>query len=193
MASFASGLAPGNYRLAVSASVADAAGNTLVGTSTTGFIIYDANSPDTDGDGLPDSLELILGLDPGLIDSDGDGIPDGLEDFDGDMVGNAMEIALGLDPTNPDSNGNGIPDGLEDEDRDGLGLAAEVAAGTSRTSYDTDGDGYPDGTELETGIGTDPLNAGSVPALFAAYGTHHQTGPLLGFMAQCGRERRPII
>lgn len=175
VASFASGLAPGDYRLAVSASVADAAGNTLVATSTTGFIIYDANSPDTDGDGLPDSLELILGLDPGLIDSDGDGIPDGLEDFDGDMVGNAMEIALGLDPTNPDSNGNGIPDGLEDEDRDGLGLAAEVAAGTSPTSYDTDGDGYPDGTELETGIGTDPLNAGSVPALFAAYGTHHQT------------------
>jgi hypothetical protein len=35
--------------------------------------------PDTDGDGLPDSAELIVGTNPNNPDSDGDGIPDGVE------------------------------------------------------------------------------------------------------------------
>ena len=46
---------------------------------------------DTDGDGLCDEDELIIGTNPYLADTDGDGYPDGLE------------LALGSDPLNPKS------------------------------------------------------------------------------------------
>jgi hypothetical protein len=49
---------------------------------------------DSDGDGLCDSDELIIGTNPFLADTDGDGYPDGLE------------LRLGSDPLNPKS----IPD-----------------------------------------------------------------------------------
>jgi hypothetical protein len=49
---------------------------------------------DSDGDGLCDDDELIIGTSPYLADSDGDGYPDGLE------------LALGSDPLDPRS----IPD-----------------------------------------------------------------------------------
>ena len=41
---------------------------------------------DSDGDGLPDRKEAIMGLDPNNPDTDGDGIPDGLDDANGDGV-----------------------------------------------------------------------------------------------------------
>ncbi len=46
---------------------------------------------DTDGDGICDDDELIIGTSPYLADSDGDGYPDGLE------------LALGSDPLDPKS------------------------------------------------------------------------------------------
>ena len=49
---------------------------------------------DSDGDGICDADELLLGTNPYLADSDGDGYPDGLE------------LALGSDPLDPKS----IPD-----------------------------------------------------------------------------------
>jgi len=49
---------------------------------------------DSDGDGIPDDLERLLGTDPFNADTDGDGYPDGLE------------VALGSDPLDP----NSIPD-----------------------------------------------------------------------------------
>jgi len=49
---------------------------------------------DSDGDGVRDADELIIGTNPYLADSDGDGYPDGLE------------LALGSDPLDPKS----IPD-----------------------------------------------------------------------------------
>lgn len=42
--------------------------------------------PDTDGDGLPDEVEVLYGTDPLQADTDGDGVPDGLE------------VSLGTDP-----------------------------------------------------------------------------------------------
>jgi Bacterial TSP3 repeat len=78
---------------------------------------------DTDGDGIPNYRELMLGLNPNAIDSNGDGIPDGVSlgmgldgastDQDGDGVSNAAEIANGTDPFRADSDGDGVPDGSD--------------------------------------------------------------------------------
>jgi hypothetical protein len=43
-----------------------------------------SSNRDSDSDGLPDSKEADLGLDPNNPDTDGDGIPDGLDDANGD-------------------------------------------------------------------------------------------------------------
>ena len=72
---------------------------------------------DTDGDGLTQFEEALLGTHPGLPDSDGDGIPDGLEarygldplersaadlDTDADGLPDLLEVLAGTDPTRPD-------------------------------------------------------------------------------------------
>ena len=58
---------------------------------------------DSDGDGISDFNEDLLGLDPNNPDSDGNGTPDSAEDNDGDNVTNRNEILLGFDPTDPNS------------------------------------------------------------------------------------------
>ncbi|HEX8821267.1 MAG TPA: Ig-like domain-containing protein, partial [Archangium sp.] len=114
---------------------------------------------DTDGDGIPDSVETATGTDPTKADTDGDGIPDGTEDKDHDGVVDAGET----DPTKTDSDGDGIPDGTEDKDHDGVVDAGE----TDPTKADSDGDGLSDGTEDADHDGvvdpgeTDPRNADS--------------------------------
>ena len=65
---------------------------------------------DTDLDGLPDDVELALGLDPLSVDTDGNGVPDGDEDADGDGLTNREEIASGADPLLVDSDGDGFSD-----------------------------------------------------------------------------------
>jgi hypothetical protein len=59
---------------------------------------------DTDGDGLPDSIEAIIGTDPNNTDSDFDRLDDEWEMFND------------LDPLEPDSNFDGLPDYLEVKD-----------------------------------------------------------------------------
>lgn len=57
---------------------------------------------DTDGDTLPDDVEVnTYGTDPSKVDTDGDGLTD------------AEEIELGTDPLDPDSDGDGIGDANE--------------------------------------------------------------------------------
>ncbi|TKD56513.1 gliding motility-associated C-terminal domain-containing protein, partial [Flavobacterium sp. ASW18X] len=117
----------------------DAAGN--VGT---GEVII---SVDSDGDGLNDNEETLLGTDPNNPDSDGDGISDG------------QEVA---DETNPledcDSNG-GTALGASDCDEDGLTNDEEASLGTDPYNPDSDNDGLLDGEEEL--LGTDPLNPDS--------------------------------
>ncbi|MFA6171912.1 MAG: CAP domain-containing protein [Patescibacteria group bacterium] len=62
---------------------------------------------DSDADGLPDALEILLGTDPLNKDSDNDGLGDYEELY-----------VYGTDPNNPDTDGDGITDG--DEVRMGL-------------------------------------------------------------------------
>jgi hypothetical protein len=68
---------------------------------------------DTDGDGIPDVLEPLMGLDPTKIDSFGDGIADGDRDTDMDGLSNARELALGTDPLRADTDGDGWSDEAE--------------------------------------------------------------------------------
>lgn len=64
--------------------------------------------PDSDGDGLLDNEERLLGTNPYLKDTDGDGLWD------------STEIRLGLNPCAKDSKGDGINDSQRDGDGDGF-------------------------------------------------------------------------
>ena len=127
---------------------------------TLGQVMYDpiATSPfivsiDSDGDGLPNSLEESGCTDFTDADTDDDGIIDGEEDANQDGVVNPDET----NPCEADSDSDGIQDGTE------LGLTlADVGSDTdlavfvpdedpSTTTdallWDTDGDGISDGVE----------------------------------------------
>lgn len=124
--------------------------------------------PDTDGDGLQDSFEYILGSDIYKIDSDGDSLDDYYE-----------VVVSGTDPTLMDTDGDGVCDSDEDLDEDGLTVSEEKQYGTNPLEgdidedylldgeeihiyftdpyvADTDKDGLVDGDEIV--LGTDPLN-----------------------------------
>lgn len=81
---------------------------------------------DSDGDGLSDAQEAMIGTQIDNPDSDGDLVPDGLE-IQGYTFGGQIWYA---DPTMADTNRDGIADGLE--------------WGPNDIPIDTDGDGVPD-------------------------------------------------
>ena len=106
-----------------------------------------ARARDSDGDGVPDVVEALAGLDiDAATDTDGDGVPD------------AREIALGFDPL--DANSPAV-NGALDDDGDGTSNAIEEVLrllGVSEDSAggdDFDGDGIEDADEIR--LGTDPL------------------------------------
>ena len=106
----------------------------------------DLNNPDTDGDGLTDYQEVyITGTDPTKYDSVTEGVSDADADSDSDGLTNAQEIELGTDPRNDDTDN----DGLSDYDEINI-------YGTDPLVPDTDGDGLKDGDEPY--IGLDPTN-----------------------------------
>jgi hypothetical protein len=126
--------------------------------------------PDSDGDGLPDPFEILLGLDPHNPDTNGNGILDGDEDSDGDGLKNRWEARYGYDPSRrktPEAVAPGFPDenalddGLRDPDLDWLNNLAEQARGTHPRSSDSDGDGWDDASEIADG--TNPLDRNSGP------------------------------
>jgi hypothetical protein len=107
---------------------ADSYVNPVVGFSTavpSGCAFGPATVPvfDTDGDGLTDDEEALLGTDPTLADTDGDGLDDGIEvtigtdpldaDSDGDTLSDGDEIDNGTNPLNADSDGDCVGDALD--------------------------------------------------------------------------------
>ncbi len=98
------------------------ASNMLTATSIAATVAVEG---DSDGDGLSDAQEAIIGTDPHNPDTDGDGLTDGEEvliygtnplkaDTDGDGLSDWEEIHIyGTDPLNPDTDGDGVLDGVE--------------------------------------------------------------------------------
>ena len=103
-------------------------------------------SGDTDGDGIPDDVEVRFGLDP-------NNPSDALQDLDNDGLTAVEEITLGTDLRNADT------------DRDGINDGEEVNSGsdgfvTNPLLADTDGDGVRDLLEVQTG--SSPIDSRSV-------------------------------
>lgn len=168
--------------------ISDALESILVSNGASGPITI---FTDTDGDGIPDHIEVNNGTSPysaaapttaGNSDSDGDGIPDALEalitseggaadpalntDTDNDGIPDYYEVLNGTDPNNinsPTTNGG------NDTDADNISDALEailISGGASApidVSTDTDGDAIPDYIEALTF--TDPFNINSPSAV----------------------------
>jgi uncharacterized protein YegL len=103
---------------------------------------------DSDGDGLDDDTEALIGTSPLLADTDGDGFSDGLEY----RLRNS-----GFNPLYPDDADCSQVTDREDKDGDGLLNCEERYIGTSLQLMDTDADGYSD--DLEYRNGTNPVIA----------------------------------
>jgi len=149
----------------------------------------EGDEADTDGDGLPDHFENIIGTDPFNNDTDGDLIPDGPElygydtdplsrDTDGDGLSDHLEITgwtIRIDP---------VPGGLNitkhvfsdpllvDTEGDGLNDSREYFHGTDPDDIDTDMEGVSDLDEVtgwdvvvNTSHGKEHLRAGSDPTI----------------------------
>ena len=125
--------------------IADTVHPSVEGHRMLADIFTNAIPPDSDGDGLADSVETQLGTDPALPDTDGDGLEDGQEvlvygsdalarDTDSDGCSDGAEIGddatLGglRDPLNPwdfydvAGSAGGPPDGIVDLANDVLGV-----------------------------------------------------------------------
>ncbi|MBN2366697.1 MAG: T9SS type A sorting domain-containing protein [Calditrichaeota bacterium] len=112
---------------------------------------------DTDGDGLPDYLEIIHGTDPADLDSDDDGLTDGEEDRNH----NGLVESYETDPRLWDSDGDGLSDGLESGRTNGIAPKPGIkgtdplkfvpdldpSTTTDPRKFDTDGDEMGDGEE----------------------------------------------
>jgi hypothetical protein len=113
----------------------------------------DPTIPDTDRDLIPDKEE-----EGAVRDSDGDGIPDSIE--------RASQYSNGAtDPFDPDSDNDGLLDGQEDANRNGRREGNEPSdrnsdwrdgGETDPTDRDTDGGGMSDRDEIM--FARDPLN-----------------------------------
>jgi len=127
---------------------------------------------DSDGDGLSNNDEALIGTNPVTPDSDSDGLLDGdevntyktnplLPDTDGDGLLDGEEVVTyKTDPLNPDTDADGLSDGEEikyntvpvdpDTDKDGLSDGDEIRLGTNPRQQDSDRDGLLDGQENQT-------------------------------------------
>lgn len=97
---------------------------------------------DTDGDGVPDHLDVFPTNANESVDTDNDGIGDNADgDDDNDGIPDNIDPSP-LDPSNA----------IADTDGDGLSDIKEFQIGTLPSNRDTDGDGMPDGWEYNHGL-----------------------------------------
>jgi hypothetical protein len=78
-------------------------------------------SVDSDGDGIPDYVEVRLGTNP----NDRNSVPALLTDADGDGFTDIVEAAWGSNPNDP----NSVPDDQRDSDGDGMSDLREISTG----------------------------------------------------------------
>ena len=139
----------------------------------------DPLSPDTDGDGLPDGLELgwSVPIDPAMTDTNADTNADGWKNFRADLdppfyntvpdnscvpgwnfnASRTMLLRGSItDPGNPDTDGDGIPDGIEDWNRNGWvdGDGSPLTPGANKCSRGS----WPNGQWNTGWTETDPNN-----------------------------------
>jgi Mg-chelatase subunit ChlD len=141
---------------------------TVTLSSTTG-VNFTFRPLDSDGDLVPDAVELAFGLDPAAgADTDGDGLRDAFE----------IQKATGAhDPAKADTDGDGIPDGAEDVDGDGLTALQEQHANGSPLDPDTDADTVGDALEIQRGTRLDAADSDEDQSPDAAE-ERHGTDPL---------------
>ena len=110
---------------------------------------------DTDGDGLPDTLENTKCTFYNVADTDNDSLLDGVED-----ANQNGEVDDGeTNPCHCDSDQDGLFDGMEDKNANGVQDPGE----TSPDNWDTDGDHFSDSDE---GLaGSEPLAIESSPCV----------------------------
>ncbi len=153
---------------------------------------------DSDGDGVPDSIDngFTLKTNPFVADSDGDCLDDGFEyrrEDQGFRAANDLD-ARGCNPASPltpncvcrDTDGDGLSQfaedflrtrtGIVDSDGDGVPDGMEARWGlnpleNSVAGLDTDGDGIPDALELRAG--SDPTRRDK--AFFERFGYQYET------------------
>jgi thrombospondin type 3 repeat protein len=121
-----------------------------------------AGQTDTDGDGLPDTIEALYETDSGKTDTDGDGFTD------------AQEVRNGYDPRNA---GNA----RLDSDDDDLLEHDECRWKTDSSNADTDGDGFTDAQEVRNGydptLKGDGTGSDRLPSSTAPSATFPPQGP----------------
>jgi hypothetical protein len=85
---------------------------------------------DSDGDGIPDVLEIARGWDPYDADQDRNDIVDGVQDSDADGLTDWSELNMGTDPLVTDTDGGGIDDRIE------VGRGSDPLDGSDDMRYD---------------------------------------------------------
>lgn len=114
---------------------------------------------DTDGDGIPNGIEITLFTDPLDKDTDDDGLADG-EEIGGD---NTYDVGVDTKPTDSDTDDDGIQDGTEsgetegvpDPDGDGPILATDMGVFIPDDDPDTTTDPLAEDTDTDTAIDGD--------------------------------------
>ncbi len=104
---------------------------------------------DSDGDGVPDAVDLEPDTPQGArvdsegkaLDGDGDGVPDGIDQEPQTPAG----VRVDSEGRAVDSDGDGVPDGIDVEPGTPSGALVDAAG----RAVDSDDDGVPDGIDVE--------------------------------------------